>query len=171
MEFFDVLNARHSIRAYAKTPVEDEKLDRILETINGAPSAGNLQAFEVYAVTTGDDRAKLADAALEQDFVAQAPVVLVFCAHAARSAEQYGVRGTGLYCLQDATIACTFAMLAATALDLSSVWVGAFRENIVRRIIHAPETHRPVAMLPIGYPAEAARIRPRRALRDLVHRL
>jgi len=171
MEFFDVLAARHSIRAYAKTPVEDEKLDRILATINQAPSAGNLQAFEVYVVTNGDDRAALADAAGGQDFVAQAPVVLVFCPHAARSAERYGKRGTGLYCLQDATIACTFAMLAATALDLSSVWVGAFRESIVRRIICAPQTHRPVAMLPIGYPAEGARIRARRELSDLVHRL
>jgi nitroreductase len=171
MEFFNVLNARHAIRAYANTPVEDEKLERILETINSAPSAGNLQAFEVYIVTTGVDRAALADAANGQDFVAQAPIVLVFCAHAARSAEQYGNRGTSLYCLQDATIACTFAMLAASALELSSVWVGAFRESIVRRIIRAPQTHRPVAMLPIGYPAEAARIRARRELSDLVHRL
>jgi len=171
MEFFDVLNARHSIRAYAKTPVEDEKIDRIFEAINQAPSAGNLQAFEVYVVTNGDDRAALVDAANGQDFLAQAPVVLVFCAHAARAAERYGKRGTGLYCLQDATIACTFAMLAAASLDLSSVWVGAFRESLVRRIIRAPQTHRPVAMLPIGYPAEAARIRPRRELIDLVHRL
>ncbi|MCK5373830.1 MAG: nitroreductase family protein, partial [Alphaproteobacteria bacterium] len=150
MEFFDALNARHSIRAYAGTPVEDEKLDRIFEAINQAPSAGNLQAFEVYLVTSGDDRAELANAALEQDFVAQATVVLVFCAHAARSAERYGKRGISLYCLQDATIACTFAMLAATALGLSSVWVGAFRESEVSRIINAPQTHHPVAMLPVG---------------------
>lgn len=171
MEFFDVLKARHSIRAYTKTPVEDEKLGQIFEAINQAPSAGNLQAFEVYVVTTGVDRAELADAALGQDFVTQAPVVLVFCAHATRSAERYGKRGTDLYCLQDATIACTFAMLAARALDLSSVWVGAFDEGKVSRIINAPQSHRPVAMLPIGYAAEGPRIRPRRELSDLVHRL
>jgi nitroreductase len=63
MEFFDVLNARQSIHAYANKPVEDEKLERILEAIHGAPSAGNLQAFEVYVVTDGDDRANLGDAA------------------------------------------------------------------------------------------------------------
>jgi len=107
MEFFDVLNARHSIRAYANTPTEDEKLDRIFESINVTLSAGNFQAFEVYVVTSGDNRAALADAAHRQDFMAQAPVVLVFCAHVARSADQYKNRGTGLYCLQDATIACT----------------------------------------------------------------
>ena len=171
MDFFEALKSRHSVRAYTDTPIDDEKLDQIFEAINQAPSAGNLQAFEVYVVTTGDDRAELADAALGQDFVTQAPVVLIFCAHAARSAERYGKRGTGLYCLQDATIACTFAMLAARALDLSSVWVGAFDEGKVSRIINAPQSHRPVAMLPMGYPAEGVRIRPRRELSDLVHRL
>ena len=45
MEFFDILQARHSVRAYVDTPVETEKLDRILEALNLAPSAGNLQAF------------------------------------------------------------------------------------------------------------------------------
>jgi nitroreductase len=51
MEFFATLTARHSIRAYAGTPVEVEKLERILEAVNQAPSAGNLQAFEIYLVT------------------------------------------------------------------------------------------------------------------------
>jgi nitroreductase len=44
MAFFEVLKARHSIRAYADTPVEDDTLDQILEAVNLAPSAGNLQA-------------------------------------------------------------------------------------------------------------------------------
>jgi len=76
-----------------------------------------------------------------------------------------------LYCVQDATIACTFAILAATALGLASVWVGAFDEDDVRRAIGAPPTHRPVAMLPIGYAAEVPRLRPRRSLKDLVHQV
>ena len=103
--------------------------------------------------------------------MAQAPVVLVFCAHAARSAGKYGQRGADLYCIQDATIACTFAMLSATALELSTVWVGAFDEGKVSRIINAPQAHRPVAMLPIGYAAEEPRIKGRRSLSDLVHRV
>jgi nitroreductase len=74
-----------------------------------------------------------------------------------------------LYCIQDASIACTFAMLAATAQGLSTVWVGAFDEEKVRLAVDAPLEHRPVAMLPIGYGAEQPRIRERRSLRDLVH--
>jgi nitroreductase len=76
-----------------------------------------------------------------------------------------------LYSVQDATIACTFAMLAASALGLASVWVGAFDEDQVSRVISAPEEQRPVAMLPIGYAAGPPRQRARRKLEELVHGL
>ena len=170
MEFFKVLEERHSVRAYTSQSIESGKLQQILEAINQAPSAGNLQAYEVYLVC--DEKRKtalLTRAAHGNVLLARAAIVLVFCTHAARSAERYGRRGTDLYCLQDATIACTFAMLAATALGLSTVWVGAFDEEKARRAIGAPEGHRPVAMLPVGYPAEAPRGRSRRSLSDLLH--
>lgn len=169
MDFFDVVKERHSIRAYQPQTAEPEKLEQLLQAINRAPSAGNLQAYEVYLVTDAERKSALGKSAYSQDFLMQAPLILVFCAHAARSEGRYGTRGVELYCVQDATIACTFAMLAATALGLSTVWVGAFDENAVREIIGAPQEHRPVAMLPIGYAAETPRNRPRRKLDDLVH--
>ena len=171
MDFFEVINERHSIRAFKAQPVEPEKLQQILDAINRAPSAGNLQAYEVYMVTDPGHKDALVRAAGDQEFLAQAPVVLVFCAHAARAADRYGGRGTGLYCVQDATIACTFAMLAITALELATVWVGAFDEEAVREILCAPPALRPVAMLPIGYPDGSPRIRPRRSLDDLIHKV
>lgn len=171
MEFFDVLEARHSIRAYEVRPVEPEKLQRILEAISRAPSAGNLQAYEVYLVCDEHRKRALAAAAGEQEFLAQASVDLVFVANAALSAVKYGGRGVQLYCVQDATIACTFAMLAAAALGLSTVWVGAFDEEDVRAVLGAPEGHRPVAILPIGYPDETPRIRARRSLSEIIHRI
>ena len=60
-------------------------------------------------------------------------------------------------------------LLAVTALGLSSVWVGAFDEEAVHMIIGAAPGHRPIAMLPIGYPNEAPRFRRRRSLEDIVH--
>jgi len=171
MEFFDVVKARRSIRAFTDAPLEQEKLQQILEAVNFAPSAGNLQAYEIYLVTRVEQKAALAQAALAQDFVAQAPVVLVFCTHPQRSLGRYGARGVKLYSLQDATIACTFAMLAVTALGLSAVWVGAFDDAEVHRVIGAPENIQPVAILPIGYAAEKPRLGPRRKLKDLVHRV
>ncbi|MFZ5857167.1 MAG: nitroreductase family protein [Chloroflexota bacterium] len=169
MDFFDVVKERHSIRAYQPQAVEPEKIQELLQVINRAPSAGNLQAYEVYLVTDAERKSALWKSAHNQEFLMQAPLVLVFCAHAARSEGRYDTRGTELYCVQDATIACTFAMLAVTALGLSTVWVGAFDETAVREIIGAPQEHRPVAMLPIGYAAETPRNRPRRRLDDLVH--
>ncbi len=62
-----------------------------------------------------------------------APAVLVFGTDAERSAEQYGERGSHLYSIQDATIACTCAALASAALGLGSVFVGSFDEERVRR--------------------------------------
>ena len=171
MEYFELVERRHSVRAYLPKHVEDEAVQAILSAANHAPSAGNLQAYEIYLVTQSSQRADLAKAALGQDFLAQAPLILVFCAHPARSAQRYGMRGADLYAVQDATIACTFAMLAATARGLASVWVGAFKEEAVHRVIQAPPEYRPVAILPIGYAAESPGATPRRSLSDLVHKL
>ena len=168
-EFFEVLDGRHSMRVFNSRPVEPEKLTRILEAARSAPSAGNLQSYEIYVVTAVRKRAALAQAAGGQGFVLAAPVDLVFCANPARAREQYGERGERLYALQDATIACTFAMLAGVALGLSNVWVGAFNPFDVGRVIAAPEDQLPVAILPLGYAAAPPETRERRAFNDLVH--
>jgi nitroreductase len=170
MEFFEVIRGRHSVRAYQGRPVDEETLNTILGCANRAPSAGNLQAYEIVVVTDQKARQALAQAALDQEFIAQAPVVLVFLQHPRRSAIRYGERGTELYSLQDATIACAYAQLAATAAGLSSCWVGAFDEEPIRRLLKAPAGVRPVALLPIGYPAETPEPTRRRRLSDLARR-
>jgi nitroreductase len=171
MDFFDLVRARQSIRAFASEPVEPEKLEKILEAANRAPSAGNLQAYEIYLLTEPSLRRELARAALEQNFIADAPIVLIFAANPVRSEEKYKERGSRLYALQDATIACCFAMLAATSLGLATVWVGAFRDEAVCNIIGGPDRIRPVAILPVGYPAEEPSVTSRRDLSDIVHQV
>ena len=171
MNFFDVVKVRRSIRAFAGQDVEEEKLQRILEAANHAPSAGNLQAYEIYVVRKMTDRRALARASFGQEFVAGAPVSLVFCACPRRAAPRYGQRGERLYATQDATIACTFAMLAATALGLATVWIGAFSDDQVWRAIGSPDGSDPVAVLPIGYPAENPMPSKRRPITDLVHEI
>jgi nitroreductase len=170
MDFFEIIQSRRSMRKYADTPIEEEKVQKILEAINRAPSAGNLQAYEVFIVTKIELRQALVKAAREQEFLAEAPMVLVFCANPLRAKERYGRRGTSLYCIQDASIACTFALLAAKALGLDSVWVGAFSEKAVAEVLQLPETLRPVAMLPIGYAGKTPSPRTRRSIDDLIHK-
>jgi nitroreductase len=169
MNLFKIVEDRRSMRKYAETPVEEEKLHKILETANRAPSAGNLQGYEIYIVRDLEQRQALVIASWDQGFLAEAPVVLIFCANPARSAVKYGDRGATLYSIQDATIACAYSQLAAKAQGLDTVWVGAFDEMAVSEIVHIPPDLRPIAMLPIGYAGRVPSVRPRRELRDLVH--
>jgi nitroreductase len=169
MDFDDVMKQRRSVRAFSGKPVEPGKILKILEAANEAPSAGNLQAYEIHHVTNRDCLEKLARAAFGQNFLMQAPAALVFSAHPSRASGKYGRRGASLYCVQDATIACTCAMLEATALDLATVWVGAFDDEAVRKAIGVGQELLPVAVLPIGYAAENPGSPGRRRLEDLVH--
>lgn len=171
MDFFEIIQNRHSIRNFLDKPVAPELIERILQAANRAPSAGNLQAYEIFLIQGQKQRAALAQAAFGQEFLLQAPVSFVFCTHPARSEWRYSQRGTSLYTIQDATIACTFALLAAADLGLGSVWVGAFDEQEVSRAIGNPTGLYPVAILPVGYPAGEPTIKPRRTLDDLVHRM
>jgi len=167
MDLFEVIQKRQSVRAYQPRALEPGKLDAILAAVQQAPSAGNLQGYQVWVVRAEAVKKRLARAALGQDFLAQAPVVLVFCAQADRSGK-YGKRGAELYCLQDATIAVAYAQLAATALGVATCWIGAFDEAEAARGLELPTGLRPIAMLPIGYAAETPARTPRRALTDLV---
>ncbi len=171
MEFKNLIKSRRSVRSFQRREIEAEKIQLILEAANLAPSAGNLQAYEIFLVSSQNKREVLARAAWMQDFIASAPLVLVFCTHAKLAEGKYGRRGLQLYTLQDATIACTFAMLAATELGLASVWVGAFNDDAVKKVIKTPEGVHPVAILPIGYAAESPEATPRRDLNELVHRV
>jgi nitroreductase len=168
MQFADAIDRRRSIRAYSAKAVPKSKIHAILATVQRAPSAGDLQAYLVIAVDSPETKALLAEAALGQSFIAEAPVVFVFLADTRRSASKYGDRGAALFSVQDATIAAAYAQLAAAAEDLGSCWVGAFDEVRVARVIGAPAGFRAVALLPVGYPAEAPAPTPRRPLSELV---
>lgn len=167
MEFQEVVEQRRSIRIYSDVPVDPVAVDRILHVISRAPSAGNLQAYRIFVVSSAPKRRALAVAAGDQEFLAQAPLDLVFFADPGRSAVKYGDRGASLYCVQDATIAATFAVLAATNEGLSTVWVGAFDESAVQ-VVCGEKRLRPVAIVPIGHGAENPVYTPRRDLSEIV---
>lgn len=169
MEFANLIQTRQSIRAFTPQPVAEEKVQAILQALIMAPSAGNLQAYRVYVVQDKELQQALVKDAKDQTFLAEAAFVLVFCTDTAQNAQRYKQRGETLYAVQDATIACTFAMLAATNEGLSSVWVGAFDETAVSRTLSIPANLRPIALLPIGYAAAEPPRRPRRPLAEIIH--
>ena len=165
MDFFQLINERASIRSYKDRAISDEQLEKLLEASRSAPSAGNLQAYEILVVKDEEEKKELAQAAQDQNFVAQAPVVLVFLQDRERSKSRYGERGE-LYSLQDATIAVAYMQLAAVEMNLGSCWVGAFDEDQVAQSLQLEK--RPIALLPIGYPANHPSKTSRRALGDFV---
>ena len=171
-DFFQTVRHRHSVRRYqTDMPVEAEKLHAILEAVSTAPSAGDLQSYHVYVLTSPASRARLQDAAPDQTFITQAPLALVFCADRERPRERFGARGCDLFATQDATIAAAFAQLAAVAAGLASAWVGRFdREQICAQLELAQHLD-PVAVISVGYPAELPAPTPRRRLDEVVTRL
>jgi len=147
----EIFKKRHSVRSFRDMPIEEEKLKEILEAANSAPSAGNLKARKIVRVEDSVLKEKLAEAALGQDFIKEAPVVLVFFALPEVSALKYKQRGRELYSIQDATIAASFAWLQAVRLGVDACWVGAFEEEKVKKILKAKPNEKPIAILPFGY--------------------
>jgi nitroreductase len=171
MEFFDTVKGRRSIRAFMDKPVEKDKVRRVLEAANSAPSAQNLQKYEIFLM---EDRHKIAEleSVARQEFVSKAPAVLVFCARVEKNkvaaskkllSEEFPVL--------DATIAASYAQLAVTALGLGSVWVESFDSDKLMEALGSPDGLIPVVVMPIGYPAEDPEPKPRRKLDDIVHRV
>ncbi len=169
MDIFECIKGRRSIRAFTSDPVREEDLKKILEAAIYAPSAGNLQSWEFVIVRDKDRKLQLARAALNQTFIAEAPVVIVVCANLARSGRIYGERGRTLYCIQDTAAAIQNILLTAYALGYGTCWVGAFREEDASKILKLPPDVRPVAIIPIGRPAERPAPRPRMPLDKVVH--
>ena len=167
--FLAFLSTRSSVRDFAGTPLGEPEIDAILTSARTAPSAGNREAWDVVVVTDGEVREALAEAALSQPHIREAPCVLVVCANYIRSMSRYGERGI-LYAIQDATIACTYMMLAAHARGLQSCWTGAFDEGEARRILDLPSHSRPVAMLAVGRGKIPAERTGRMDLSEHVHR-
>ncbi len=168
MNVLEAIKARQSIRAYQSKAIEPEKLEAILSAANQAASAANLQAYQIYVVRSETMKQALVPAAAGQQFLATAPVVLLFAVHPARSAEKFGKRGAELYCMQDTCAAVCNAMLAAVELGLGTCWVDAVDEALAGKAVGLPPEHRAAIILPVGYPAESPPRTTRRTLSDLV---
>jgi nitroreductase len=145
---FDAIKKRRSVRSYLEKPVEEEKLNAILEAGRLAPSANNLQEWRFIVVTDRKVRSNIAQAANGQVFVGQAPVVIVACA-----VTDGHVMSCGQLCYPiDVAIALDHISLAAVALGLGTCWIGAFNEKKVKQILGIPKEVKVVELMSVGYP-------------------
>jgi nitroreductase len=164
MDIYAAIRQRFSVRAYQAKPVEKEKLLRILEAARLAPSASNRQEWRFVVVTDQETRKRLSQAARNQKFVGDAPVVIACCAETDNH-----VMSCGQLCYPiDVAIAIDHLTLAAVAEGLGTCWIGAFSEEQAREILGIPKNVRIVELLPLGYPAAAAKPKERLPLEELV---
>ena len=152
MEFYDVVNSRHSIRKYNDTPVPRETVNKILKAGIQAPSWNNRQCWRYILIS--DQKVKEALSTLfsnpMEECFKRAPYILVLCADPSDSGHQGGKD----YYLVDCGISMEHVVLAAAAEGLGTCWIGVFPENPVRKLLNVPEGIRVVAMTPLGFPDE-----------------
>ncbi len=165
MDIYEVIRLRKAVRSYQDLPVEKEKLERVLDAARLAPSARNMQEWRFIVVRARETREALRDAANNQAFVAEAPIVIAGCANKSDHVMRCGQPSYPI----DVAIATAHLVLAAAAEGLGTCWIGAFDENEVRRILMIPSDIRVVELLTLGYPTDsAAAAKNRLPLREIV---
>jgi SagB-type dehydrogenase family enzyme len=173
------LAGRRSVRSYTDETLTLDEISQLMWAAQGrteqegagraAPSAGGTYPLELYVVTPdgvyhyvpdghllevvhgGDLRAPLAEAALDQQWVAIAPIVVVVTAIFARTEQRYGERAER-YVHLEAGHAAQNILLQAVALDLGAVPVGAFRDEQVQEVLGIPDDREPLYLIPVGRP-------------------
>ena len=153
MDLIEVLQKRYSCRAYSDKDISENDLSRIINYSSLAPSAGNLQPWHVVIVKNKDKRNSLAIASLNQTWMSKAPVHLVICGNEDYVKKFYKVKGE-LYTIQDCAAFIENILLMATSLKLSTCWVGAFDEKMVKRELEIPENIKVYAIITLGYGIE-----------------
>lgn len=175
------MNQHRSIRKYKSTPVEEDKLQRILTAATRASSSGNMQAYSI--IVTGDPQIKSAlyEPHFEQSMVLEAPLLLTFCADFHRMRAWLKISEAPMnfdnymsfmIAAIDAILASQNAALAAEAEGLGICYMGTTLASCaeIGKILQCPSHVVPVVGFSLGYPDENPTLRDRLPLQALVHR-
>jgi len=168
MDFIELSKTRRSIRRFKSKNFSNDDLLKILQAAQSAPSAGNCQPWHFFVISDKSIQAEIKNSAYNQEFILAAPVCIVVCADIKRSEDRYNERGRNLYCIQDTAAAVQNILLCAKDIGLGTCWCGAFDEKAVSKILRLQNDTRPVAIIPIGYPANEPVPVKRRPLDEIV---
>jgi len=165
MEFADLIAARYSVRAYKSDPVEDEKLQAVLNAARLAPTACNKQPMRFVVIHTAGRQQEL-KRIYGAEWFTQPPIVICVCAIAAEA----WVRGSDskVHDQIDAAIAMDHLILAAANEGLGTCWICAFDPSAAREVLGLPDGVEPIAFTPLGYPADSPRAKTRKCVEELV---
>ncbi len=165
MEFTELIQQRYSVRAYRADPVEEEKVQRVLQAARLAPTACNRQPFQLLVVHT-EGRQEELSRIWGPKFFTQAPLMICMCTvHEQAWSRRWDGRNYGDV---DATIAMDHLILAAANVGLGTCWIAAFDPVAAREVLGLPEEAAPLVLTPLGYPADQPVPKKRKPLSDLV---
>jgi len=152
MSILDIIRARHSVRRYLDTPVEEEKILQILEAARLAPSWRNQQCWKFIVIKDPLVRKNIIQqtGTYNQGWLGSAPTIIVACGDPAAS----GIKNNQNYYLVDVAIAVEHLVLAATELGLGTCWIGTFDAEKMKEILNIPQHIEIVMLTPLGYPTE-----------------
>ena len=153
MDVLECIVTRRSIRRFLDIPVEFEKVANILDAGRFAPSAGNLQDWKFILVTDSDVRRDVANACVDQLWIASAPVIVVVCTEPDKTKRFYGESGEK-FSVSNGSAVVQNMLLAAHAQGLGGCWVGAVEDASIRRVLGIPDSVVIVGVLPFGYADE-----------------
>ena len=174
---------RKSIRVFTPQEITPEEKNAILTAATMAPTAGNQQLYTILDITDQSIKEALVKTCDNQPFIAQAKMVLIFCADCNKWYDAYRASGCEprlpgpgdlALAISDATIAAQNAVVAAESLGIGSCYIGDVMENCEeqRQLLHLPKYVFPACMLVFGYPTAQQLERPkpqRSALKHIVH--
>ena len=166
MDVYEAIRTRHSIRHYKPDGVSDDVLNRLLDAMRLAPSAGNQQPWRFIVVKEATMREQLAKATVGQEFIAHAPVIIVGCGWKEQAYSKTGSYWNSLPV--DVAIAFDHLTLAAAAEGLGTCWIGSFIEEEVRGVLAIPEEVTVIALTPLGYHDVSPTPKRRKELSEIV---
>jgi nitroreductase len=167
METDEAIRLRASARSYGFAKVDDSVVKELLELAMQAPSAGNTEEWVFIVIKGTGTKQALAEASFGRKFISDAPAIIVFCADMGQIEKRFGERGTSLYAGQDVAAAVQTLMVAATARNLSTCWIGDFNEQLVKNILAIPQGIRPLSMVTLGYAKDRPKKPQRKQLSDV----
>src|ERR687883_1357334 len=150
MNFESVVKRRGMCREYLDRDVPQEKVNRILDLASRYPSAGHTEPQELVVVRDRQVKEDLARAALDQRFVARAPLVIVVVSDVRRSARRYGERGVRFFSIIDGAFVSMLILLAVVDEGLGACFVAAFYDREVQNVLGLPPHIRPIGIIPVG---------------------
>jgi len=168
MNFNELSKSRKSVRSFQDKVISKDDLMTLIEAAQSAPSAGNCQPWHFFVVTDNATKEKLTNECCYQSFIMTAPAIIVICADIPRTTGRYGDRGRDLYCLQDTAAAIQNILLCAKSMDMGTCWVGAFDEQKTTEVLNLQPDMRPIAVIPVGYPANDTPFVKRRPIEEIV---